>query len=342
MTQQFDKKNVCTASAGFGLIEIIVATAIVTLALSAFLHAGATAIRLLRAEKENLMASILAKEGLNAVRAIRDESWTTIAGSTIGATYYPLIESGKWKLSSTDPGVLNGLFTRTIVFDRVYRNSSDQISSAGTEDPGTRRATVRILWNGKTYQIFSYFTDFQSHLSLSTESKTLFFEDAPTDTNFAAFPSPNTGSGDPSQSFTTAGSIDVTKIELLLRRTTPAPSHAYAELRTSATGTVLAMTNMLNGSGIASTSPAWVEFRFETPVSLAAATKYYIRLRSRPASTDAGSGSAGIINWSYRQSSGGPFAGGEAYTGIGQLSNPLDSGTQQNDYDFGFRVYTLQ
>lgn len=326
---------------GFGLIEIVVATAIITLALSAFLHAGATAIRLLRAEKENLEASLLAKEGLNAVRAIRDESWTLISVSTIGTAYYPVIENGKWKLATANPGAINGLFTRTVVFDRVYRSSSDQIALSGTEDAGTRKATVRIAWNGKTYQVASYFTDFQLYLSLPSESKTIFFEDAPTDANFANFPSPDSGSGDPAQSFTTTGAIQATKIELFLRRTTASPSNIYAELRTSPIGTVLATANMINGTTIASTSPSWVEFRFETPVSLVASTKYYIRLRSKPASTDAGSGSAGAINWSYRQTSGGPFAGGEAYTGVGRLSNPSDTGTAQNDYDFGFRIYAL-
>lgn len=327
---------------GFSIIEIIVATAIITLIMGAFLRSSTLAVRLLRAEKENLQAVLLAKEGLDAVRSLRDESWANVASSTLGAAYYPIIENGKWKLSAIDPGLINGLFTRKIIFDRVYRNALDQIVSSGIEDDGTRKITAEIIWNGKAYRISSYFTNFQAFLGLPAESKALFFEDAPIDANFANFPSPNTGSGDPAQSFTTANALEVTKIELLLRRTTANPSHIYAELRTSTTGTLLAAANMINGASIANALPSWVEFRFETPLILAASTKYYIRLRSSPSSVDAGSASAGIINWSYRQTPGGPYAGGEAYTGIEKLSNPLDAGTAQTDYDFGFRVYKKQ
>lgn len=324
---------------GFGLIEIVIATAVITLALSAFLHGGALALRLLNAEKENLETALLAKEGLNAVRSLRDEAWNNVASSTVGTTYYPVIENGKWRLSTSDPGVINGKYTRKIIFDRVYRNNSDQIASAGNEDSNTRKATVEISGNGKIYRMFSYFTNFQAFLGIPTETKTIFFEDAPADNNFANFPSPNTGTGDPAQSFTTAGAIDITKIELLLRRAAPSPSHIYAEIRTSPIGVVLGTSQTINGTSIASSSPSWVSFRFEIPLSLIASAKYYIRLRSSPASGDAGSGSSGMINWSYRQTPGDPFAGGEAYTGIGKFSNPLDSGTIQSDYDFAFRIY---
>ena len=46
---------------GFGLIEIIVVVAIITVSLFGFLQAGIIALRLLRSEKENLETALLAK-----------------------------------------------------------------------------------------------------------------------------------------------------------------------------------------------------------------------------------------------------------------------------------------
>ena len=330
---------------GFGLVEIVIVTAIVTLSLAGFLQAGIIAIRLLQAEKETLEASLLAEEAVEAIRALRDESWANnIATLTTGVTYYPIIENGKWKFSTYDPGVINGKYRRTVVLNGVFRNASDQIASSGTSDSGTLKVTSTVTWGGKTSTLTTYITDFASLLSPATESKVISYEGASTDTNFAKFPSNNLGDGDPEQSFTTlASSIQVTKIELYLHHiASTTPSNVYAELRTSPAGTVLGTANEISGNSIATTSLSWVEFRFATPITLSPSTLYYIRLRSDPASTDAGSGSLGQINWGYLQTAGSPYAGGDARLGVGKLSNPLDTGTLQNQYDFGFRIYVLQ
>ncbi len=329
---------------GFGIIEIVVVTAIVTLALAGFLETGALAVHLLRAEKENLEASLLAQETLEAARTLRDESWTNnIVALTIGATYYPVIENGKWKLTSANPGIINGKYTRTVTLNQVFRDTQDRIATSGTLDPNTKKITAAVSWGTKTTQMITYLTNFLSLLPQQQESKIVYFEDAPTDSNFANFPSNNAGDGDPAQSFTnSASSTQITKIELFLRRATTTPSNIYLELRSSVTGSVLGTANEINSTTIATSSLSWIEFRFPVPVSLAASVKYFIRLRSDPSSTDAGSGSLGPLDWGYRQTPSSPYAGGEAYTGIGRLSNPNDGGIKQSQYDFGFRVFALQ
>src|SRR3989338_11261228 len=66
---------------GFGLVEIVVAVGIISITLFALLQTELVAIKLLRTEKENLEAMLLAEESLEAVRSIRDESWASnIAG----------------------------------------------------------------------------------------------------------------------------------------------------------------------------------------------------------------------------------------------------------------------
>lgn len=331
---------------GFGLVEIIIVTAIVTTALVGFLQTEVLSVKLLRNERENLEATLLAQETIEAVRSTRDESWTNKIATLInGTTYYPVIQSGKWVLTTTPPPPVNGKYTRLVVFGEVRRNAQDQISPTGAVDAGTRRVTSRVTWGSPTKQIelVTYLTNFLEPLGGPTETKTIFYEGATTDGDLANFPSNNSGNGDPAQGFTTLVSpISVSKAELFLKRTTASPSNIFAELRASPTGAVLGVSNIITSTTISNSALTWVEFRFASPVSLAALTKYYIRLRSIPSSNDAFSGSAGTINWGYLQTPSSPYAGGEARRYVGRLSNPGDTGQQLDQYDYGFRVYTTQ
>lgn len=327
---------------GFGLIEIVIVTALVTVALFGFLQAGIASVKLLRNERESLEGYLLAKEAMEAVRSVRDESWTSISSLNNGVNYYPVVENSKWKLSQTSPGFINGRYDRYVIFDQVLRDGQDKISSSGNVDVNTRKVTARATINAKTMELATYLTNFQGSLGGQTETKVIYFEDAPTDADLANFPSQNAGNGDPAQSFTTTSAIQVSKIELLLKRATASPSNVYAEVRSSPTGAVLGTSNTVTSSTISNTGLNWVEFRFSPYVSLSATTQYHIRLRSTPSSTDAVSGSAGTIYWGYRQTASSPYPGGVARRYIGRLSNPSDSGQLLDQYDFGFRVYAVQ
>ena len=329
--------------AGFGLVEIVVITAVVTAAFTSFLEAGVLAVRLIRAEKENLEATLLAQESMEAARSLRDESWDdNIAALSSGVSYYPIIENSKWKFAAIPPGPVNDKYTRYVIFNDVYRDAQDRIAPSGTLDSGTKKLTARVTWGSKQKELVTYFTNFQSSFSLPEENKVIFFEDAVTDGDLGNFPSASSGDGDPAQSFLTSSAFQATKIELLLHRVTTGPSDIYVEIRPSPTGAVLGTSNTIISATISSTTPAWVEFRFPDYVALNAATTYYIRLRSTPASTDAGSGSTGTVYWDYRQTPSSPYSGGEARRYIGRLSNPNDAGQTLDQYDFGFRIYALQ
>src|SRR3989338_6991632 len=316
---------------GFCLIEVVIVTAIITVSLFAFLQAGILAVRLLRNEKENLELTLLAGEAMEAVRAVRDESWTAnIAPLAASTPYFPLIENGKWKLATVPPALLSGKYHRYIYIGDVYRDLQDKIiSSGGTLDANTKKITAVATSTSKTVTLVSYIANFRESLAPPVETKVVSFESAITN-------------GDPVQTFTTTGAVEATAVELYLRRATTNPSDIYAEIRSSPTGAVLGTSQIITGSTIASSSPSWVAFRFPDPIQLSASTQYSIRLRSIPSSTDAGSGSAGIIRWGYLQSASSPYAGGDARRYAGRLSNPSDAGQLLDQYDYGFRVYDLQ
>ena len=161
-------------SRGFGLLEILVSSAIISASLVALvaviqLSFNATEEALLKTQAE-----FLAEEGLEAVRILRDESWSTrIAPLANGTLYYPVFASSTstWSLSGSDPGFLHNRFTRTIHFAAVCRkNADDDIIACSSADPhytdaGTKEVTSRLTWGNSEKEVVfrGYITDLFSN-----------------------------------------------------------------------------------------------------------------------------------------------------------------------------------
>lgn len=325
------KKNSRT---GFGLIEIVVAVAIISISFFALAGVSQIALRVVHKSTEETRANFLLEEGIEIVRLLRDETWTgNIDSLSVSTVYYPVYNTGlnEWQLSTTNPGAIDGIFTRTISFANVYRrDSDDDIVDPASPDPktvdgGTREVTITVSW-GSTEVV---------SITISVS-----FEGGTTDGNLAGFPSDNAGNGDPAQSFTTlANAIKVPKVELYMKRATANPSDVYLEIRSGSTVGAVIATSQTMDSATLPASLSWVTFTFPTPPTLNPSTQYYLRLASTPPSTDAWSGSQGTIHWGYLQSGSSPYAGGDAYRYVGRLSNPGDTGQILTQYDFAFRVY---
>ncbi len=137
----FPKKNI----SGFALVEILVATSIITVTLLSVATIAQSSIKMSRRSLNASEASYLVEEGAEAVKIIRDNAWSNISGLTNGTTYYLSYSGGTWSLSTTVSTI--GIFTRTIVFSAVNRDSNDDItSSGGTADTGTRLVTETVSW----------------------------------------------------------------------------------------------------------------------------------------------------------------------------------------------------
>lgn len=133
-------------SAGFLVVEILVAISIVTAAILTAMSVSQKSITVSRQSVHTTQAAFLLEEGAEAVRVMRDNNWTNISGLTAGTTYYPTFTSGTWTLSTT-PNSL-GIFTRTITMQSVTRdNTTKDISGSGTVDPDARLFTVTVSWS---------------------------------------------------------------------------------------------------------------------------------------------------------------------------------------------------
>lgn len=117
---------------GFGLLEIVIAIAIVTGSLFSLSEVNALAVRLMQRALMEQQAIFLAEEGIENARLQRDTSWAALLASSGTETI--------------------GNFTRAIALEDVYRrNADDDMVPANSSDPktldlNTKKVTAIVSW----------------------------------------------------------------------------------------------------------------------------------------------------------------------------------------------------
>ncbi|MEK7520391.1 MAG: hypothetical protein AAB581_04095 [Patescibacteria group bacterium] len=148
---------------GVGLVEIVIAVGVIAATFFAIAQVGILAMNGARDRNEKVRALAFAQEGIEAVRTIRDATWSgNIATLSFGSTYYATTSSDHWILTASNPGLLDGTFTRTVVVDNVARDINDDIVVVGgTDDLGTKKVTVTVSWGSpqKSVQLLAYLTN---------------------------------------------------------------------------------------------------------------------------------------------------------------------------------------
>lgn len=155
------------AKRGFGLLEIVIATSLISGTLFSLAFVFLLANKLETRASNQVRANFLAEEGLEALRFLRDTSWSAnFASLNTGTTYYPLFNSGgpSWSITTSNPGFIDGLYARSFTVASVNRDASDNIvSSGGTLDPNTKEFRVSVSWQERgvysTTTVSTYLSD---------------------------------------------------------------------------------------------------------------------------------------------------------------------------------------
>ena len=130
---------------GFMVVEVLVAVSIITVSVLAAMTVAQKSIYVSRQAFHTTQAGFLLEEGAEGFRILRDNAWTNISSLIVGTNYYPTFSGNTWTLSQTANTV--GIFTRTLSLASVNRdNTTKDISSVGTNDPGTKLVTVTVSW----------------------------------------------------------------------------------------------------------------------------------------------------------------------------------------------------
>jgi len=151
---------------GISVIEVVICIALVMITFWSFTGIAKYSLKIQEQSKTKIEAINLASEAIEAVRSIRNESWDNISILSLETKYYPIISGNKWILTLADPGLINGMYDRSIIIERVYRDANDNISESGTEDNQTKKITALVEWadRGQTKQIdlITYLTNWNN------------------------------------------------------------------------------------------------------------------------------------------------------------------------------------
>lgn len=149
---------------GFGLIEIVVGSAIITLALFGILAVAQQSLRISDYSLKDMQAGFLAEEGAEALRNIRDLSWQNFYALPVSTTLYlSFTEGAASRFATTTANIYIDGFERSFIVTPVYRDGSDRIAASGTLDTGTRKVQISVAWPNRgattTKTIDLYLTD---------------------------------------------------------------------------------------------------------------------------------------------------------------------------------------
>ncbi|MES2213963.1 MAG: prepilin-type N-terminal cleavage/methylation domain-containing protein [Patescibacteria group bacterium] len=152
---------------GFTLVEMIIATAIILGFVLVLVGVVNTYIKSSLRNVPATTAAYLAEEGIEAVKYMRQVSWSGQIATLSSEPYYLAWQSGSWTVTTT-PSTIDSVYTRTVTVSSVQRDSSSNIvSSGGTVDPNTRQVTASVTWPYKnattTRSLSTYITNLEAN-----------------------------------------------------------------------------------------------------------------------------------------------------------------------------------
>ena len=138
---------------GAGLIEVLAAVAVFTIGIMTVLHLYSGSYSAATHSTEKNQAILLAREGLEAVRSVRDENFESLSEETGGVE----LENSKWEIKTYSEMDIKDIFTREISIEETDENTR-KITSTVSWEPLRGEPTSVILteyltnWR-ETYEI---------------------------------------------------------------------------------------------------------------------------------------------------------------------------------------------
>jgi type II secretory pathway pseudopilin PulG len=177
---------------GFGLIEIILAIGIWVILISSGSVMLVGSLKTNRLADEVTAATNIASEGLDALKAIKKQGWTTpfLSTSCIAGCGLATV-SGTWGYG----GVSNviGKFTRQVYVEEVQRNGSGEIvNTGGTVDSDTYKARSVVTWSpgglrNNTITLYTYLTNYIKDIVTSALGGLLIYGDGTTTPKYRSY-----------------------------------------------------------------------------------------------------------------------------------------------------------
>lgn len=152
---------------GSGIIEVIVGLAIIFVGVFALLKTYNYYLKFALIHKYDVRATLLAEEGIEAVKLLRDKGFALKIATLSSEVSYGLGFVNSFWESTTTRKYVDGIFDRTFVLSDVYRSPTDDVSASGILDPDTKKVTVSVSYRGisgtTTKSVSAYITNLFSN-----------------------------------------------------------------------------------------------------------------------------------------------------------------------------------
>jgi len=149
---------------GFGLIEIIVAMAIMLIIAVTGVTTVLHSFTINRLGFEKTDATLIAQEGIEAARSIKNQGWANMTVGNHGVDN----SGGTWVFSGTSDTI--GKYTRVVRLDEIQRADTfcnlDIVATGGIVDQDTFKATSTVTWDfsptrSNKVELLTYLTNFK-------------------------------------------------------------------------------------------------------------------------------------------------------------------------------------
>lgn len=125
---------------GFSLLELVLAIAIFSLGSIAMATLIIDSNLSTKMAIERTEAIFYAKEGLEAVRSVRDSDWADLDAGNYGLNFEA---EGSWRLIN-DPDLINNKYTRTVSISDRSLDTKDVVSTITWDVTPSREASVSL------------------------------------------------------------------------------------------------------------------------------------------------------------------------------------------------------
>lgn len=143
---------------GISIVEIIIAAAIISISVVGIVGAIQVYLKIVYQNTRESQAVLLLDETAEALQYMRDMSFATHIADADLNEEYTILWNGSGYDFATSTITLPYDMTRTVVFENISRDGSDQIVvSGGTQDVDTKKAIITIAWpyKGETQTLVS-------------------------------------------------------------------------------------------------------------------------------------------------------------------------------------------
>lgn len=138
------------SSGGFGLVEIVISAAILSVSLLAISGFFQSINRASIETKTAVQGDYLLEEGVEIVKLFRDDNYTdNILKLATSTSHYFLWNGTNWATTTTN-ALLDGRYERKFTITDVKRDANSDIATSGTYDPDTKLVAVSVAWSSLT------------------------------------------------------------------------------------------------------------------------------------------------------------------------------------------------